>query len=170
MEGSRELTPGAVTQFIFHAVDNGEIIDFTEFSNRIQNREEELFRRLSSCNITLITVRSNFRLLARAIKLIIIAVVCKSRRLHLSSIAGYRDSCHSCVVLVADYWLHYSPYCSIQTKISVSTLIPYVQTLYLTLYNSGHSMLLATSCWPMSFMGHMQDHHLLMISTMRTYS
>lgn len=54
VEQYREYSTETETSFIFHAVDNGNIIDFDEFLTG--SLEEELFIRLEQCRIIRIQV------------------------------------------------------------------------------------------------------------------
>ena len=54
VEQYREYSTDSMTSFIFHAVDNGNIIDFDEFLTG--SLENELFVRLEQCRILRIQV------------------------------------------------------------------------------------------------------------------
>jgi len=54
VEQYQEYSTDTQTSFIFHAIDNGNIIDFNEFLTR--ELENELFLRLEQCRILRIQV------------------------------------------------------------------------------------------------------------------
>ena len=57
IEPYRDFSTNArTTTFIFHAVEEGQIVDFSQFIKRLGSNRQILFTRLKPCNITELTV------------------------------------------------------------------------------------------------------------------
>lgn len=61
VENYEDVSIGDTTTFIFHAIDNGRIIEYTDFLDTIQGSLGQLFTRLADCNFRGIEVGQMIR-------------------------------------------------------------------------------------------------------------